>query len=97
MFKFPNELITKWEGGSLAPKRRFISYLKSWKLISKGCLYHLVWIKDSNLEGPFLHSVPVVNEFLEVFLNDLPGIPPDREVDFGINIVTNTHPILFPL
>ncbi|PHT90654.1 hypothetical protein T459_05767 [Capsicum annuum] len=28
-----------------------------------------------------------------VVTNDLPGIPPDREIDFGINVLPDTHPI----
>ena len=27
-------------------------------------------------------DVPVVRDFLDVFLNDLPGLPPKREIDF---------------
>ncbi|KAF3668716.1 putative LRR receptor-like serine/threonine-protein kinase MRH1-like [Capsicum annuum] len=38
-------------------------------------------------------SVPIVNKFLEVFPDDLPGIPPDREIDFCINLLPDTRPI----
>ncbi|KAF3627278.1 hypothetical protein FXO38_28845 [Capsicum annuum] len=34
-------------------------------------------------------SVSVVNEFLEVFSEDLPGIPPDREIDFAFMNLMN--------
>ncbi|KAF3628557.1 RNA-directed DNA polymerase -like protein [Capsicum annuum] len=37
-----------------------------------------------------------LNEFPEVFLNDLPGVFPDREIEFGIDLVPNTHPIFIP-
>ena len=30
-----------------------------------------------------LASVPVVREFLDVFPDELPGLPPAREVEFG--------------
>ena len=72
---------------------RFISYLKAKKMISKGYLYHLVWVKDSSLETPFLESVPVVCEFPEVFPKDLLGVPPEREIDFGIDLLLDTQPI----
>lgn len=39
----------------------------------------------------------MVNKFLKVFLNDLPGIPLDREIDFGIDLILDTHPISIPL
>lgn len=37
-------------------------------------IYHLVWVKDSIMEGPSLHSILVVNEFPDVFLYDHPGV-----------------------
>src|SRR5262245_14562445 len=38
----------------------------------------------------------VVNEFPEVFLDDLSGLPPEREVEFGIDLVPGTEPISIP-
>ena len=40
--------------------------------------------------------MPVVNEFLDVFPDDLPGVPPPREIDFGIDLEPNTKPISIP-
>ena len=83
------------EGHSLAPRGHFISYLRARKLISKGCLYHLIWVKDSNAESLPLQYIPIVNRFLKVFPDDLPGIFPDREIDFGIDVLADTHLFLF--
>ncbi|KAH0746375.1 hypothetical protein KY285_008032 [Solanum tuberosum] len=66
------------------------------KMISKGYLYHLVRVKDSSSESPTLESVPVVNEFLEVFPEDLDGVPPDREIDFGSDLLPDAQPISIP-
>ena len=38
-------------------------------------------------------DVPVVNEFLEIFPEDLPGLLPDREIEFGIDLLPGTVPI----
>ena len=46
---------------------------------------------------PSIDSVPVVNEYLYVFTEDFPGIPPLREVDFGIDLEPGTKPISIPL
>ena len=43
-----------------------------------------------------LESVSIVNEFPDVFPKDLPGIPPEREIDFGIDLLPNTNPISIP-
>ena len=56
-------------------------------------MYYLIRVKDSKVGNLPLQSIPVVNEFLEVFPKDLPGIPPDREIDFGIDMLPDTCPI----
>jgi hypothetical protein len=40
-----------------------------------------------------ISNVPVVYEFEDVFLEELPGLPPDRDVEFVINLVPGTAPI----
>ncbi|XP_069145697.1 uncharacterized protein [Solanum lycopersicum] len=91
--RFPDEPILEWKGCSLAPMSRFISYLKARKMISKIYFYHLVWVKNSSLETPTLESIAVVYGFPEVFPEDLPGVPPKREIDIGIDLLPNTQPI----
>ena len=38
-------------------------------------------------------EVPVVNEFLDVFPDELPGMPPDRDIEFVIELKPGTAPI----
>ena len=40
-----------------------------------------------------MEDIPVVREFLDVFPEDLPCIPPDREIDFQIELAPGTEPI----
>jgi len=40
-----------------------------------------------------LTQIPIVCEFLDVFLDELPGLPPDREVEFAIELEPGTAPI----
>ncbi|KAH0784113.1 hypothetical protein KY290_003711 [Solanum tuberosum] len=95
-FQFPSEPVLEWSSSSAVPKGRFISYLKARKLVSKGCIYHLVRVHDSSVEIPQFQSVPIVREFPEVFPDDLPRIPPEREIDFGIDLILDTRPISIP-
>ena len=43
--------------------------------------------------SPDLASIPMVYEFSDVFPKDLPGLPPDREVEFAIELEIGTAPI----
>ncbi|WMV09226.1 hypothetical protein MTR67_002611 [Solanum verrucosum] len=62
-------------------------------MISEGCIYHFVRVTDVDFETPTLESVLIVNEFLEVFLDDLPSVPPEREIDFYIDLFPGTQTI----
>ena len=75
------------------PKGRSISYLKVRKLVSKGCIYHLVRVNDSNVEVLSLKLVSIVKEFSDIFPNNLPGVSPEIEIDFGIDIIPDIRPI----
>ncbi|GKA04260.1 reverse transcriptase domain-containing protein, partial [Tanacetum coccineum] len=55
--------------------------------------YHGVIICDEKIEGKRLEDVPIVRDFPEVFLEDLPGIPPARQVEFQIDLVPGTAPV----
>ncbi|GJT87747.1 putative reverse transcriptase domain-containing protein [Tanacetum coccineum] len=40
-----------------------------------------------------LEDIPVVREFLEVFPEDLPGLPPIRQVEFQIDLIPGATPV----
>ena len=42
---------------------------------------------------PELEAIPVVCEFPDVFPEELPGMPPDREVEFVIELLPGTAPV----
>ncbi|GJT61846.1 hypothetical protein Tco_1005379 [Tanacetum coccineum] len=48
---------------------------------------------EDNSEEKRLEDVPIIQEFLEVFPDDLPGLPPARQVEFQINLVPGAAPV----
>jgi hypothetical protein len=46
-----------------------------------------------NLLIESVEDVTIVQEFLEVFLDELPGMPLERDVEFAIDLVPGTKPI----
>ncbi|XP_070040948.1 uncharacterized protein [Nicotiana tomentosiformis] len=76
---------------------RVISYLKAQQMVGKGCLSYLAFLRDVGADTPTIGSVSVVREFLDMFPADLPGMPPDRYIDFCIDLVSGTQPISIPL
>ena len=48
---------------------------------------------ETEEQRPKFEDIPVVNEFPEVFLEELPELPPDWEIEFKIDLVSRTAPI----
>jgi hypothetical protein len=49
--------------------------------------------KVNQLDASQEFEVPVVNEFPDVFPEELPGMPPDRDIEFVIELKPGTTPI----
>ncbi|XP_075097810.1 uncharacterized protein LOC142175138 [Nicotiana tabacum] len=68
-------------------------FMKAQRLLKKGCLGVLAIVNDTRKETVSIENLPVVREFSDVFLEDLPGLPPIREIDFCIDLLPDTQPI----
>ncbi|KAL8135020.1 hypothetical protein AgCh_009885 [Apium graveolens] len=49
--------------------------------------------KDVNKEGLRIEDIPVVCKFQDVFPDELPGLPPDREIEFTIDLALGIEPV----
>ena len=59
-------------------------------MLRKGCQAYLAYMVDTKSEGPKVEDIPVVYEFEDVFPKDLLGLPPDREIEFAIDVISGT-------
>ena len=57
---------------------------------------HVAHVVDTRSSEVRLEDVLVMRDFLDVFPDDLPGLPSEREIDFPIDLVPGTAPISLP-
>ena len=75
----------------LHPSDEIISYDAHLVRNAEARLYALNALNVAPLKG--IENIPVVREFLDVFPEELPGIPPARAVEFVIDLKPGTTPI----
>lgn len=66
------------------------------KLVSKGCSAFPTHLNDDSFEVPSIEFVSIVCEFIDVLPSDLPCMPSDMDIDFGIDLELGTPPISIP-
>ena len=73
-----------------------INAMTAWKMLRKGYQGYLAFVVDRRPERTRLEDIPIVKEFPDVFPDDLSGLPPDRAIEFVIELVPGTEPISIP-
>ncbi|GJS11386.1 putative reverse transcriptase domain-containing protein [Tanacetum coccineum] len=92
-------LIVHGDGSNRGNETRLniISCTKTQKYLLKGCpifLAHVTTKKaEDKSEEKRLEDVPIVRDFPDVFPEDLPGLPPTRQVEFQIDLVPGVAPV----
>ena len=65
-------------------------------MVSKGFFAFLPHLRDDTSKVPSIEFVSIVHDFLDVFPADLPGMPPNKDIDFCIDLQPGTRPISIP-
>ncbi|GKC14945.1 putative reverse transcriptase domain-containing protein [Tanacetum coccineum] len=78
-------LIVKSDKG--VSRLKVISCIKARKYIERGCHLFLAHVTEKKSKEKRLKDMPVIRDFPEVFPEDLPGLPPPRQVEFRIDLV----------
>ena len=93
-FKPRNQEKFAFKGRPLLNPKMIISAMQAKRMISNGCTGFLASAVDKTKEvEPSPEDVPVVKEYVEVFPEELPGLPPQREICFEIELLPGTSPI----
>ncbi|CAA0827428.1 Uncharacterized mitochondrial protein AtMg00860, partial [Striga hermonthica] len=71
-----------------------VSMAKATKLLRRGnCQGYLVSLVDDSQKARTPHDVPIVREFVDVFPDELQGGPPNRQVEFSIDLMPGAGPV----
>ena len=71
-----------------------MSVMMAGKMLRKSYPGYLAYVVEVREDDVRLEDIPVVREFPDVFPNDLPRLPPDRDINFQIELAPGTEPIL---
>ena len=61
-------------------------------MVQKGCEAYLAYVIDTVKARPSVSDIPTVSDFPDVFPEELPGLPPHREIKFSIDVVPSATP-----
>ena len=61
-------------------------------MVRKGCEAYLAYVIDTVKARPSVSNIPTVSDFSDVFPEELPGLPPYREIEFAIDVVPGATP-----
>jgi len=74
----------------------FMSALSIGKSLRQGCTVFLCFISEVKSKDVKFEDIPVVKEFPDVFPQEIPDLPPKREIDFEIELEPSARPISKP-
>eukprot|EP00253_Pinus_taeda_P012452 PITA_12452 len=65
------------------------------KCVRKGCQVYAIQVGYANSKdkSASLNNIPIIQEFTDVFPEEIPGLPPRRNIDFTIELVRGAAPI----
>nr|GFA83748.1 putative reverse transcriptase domain-containing protein [Tanacetum cinerariifolium] len=72
---------------------KVISRIKARKYIERGSQLFIAQVMEKEPAKKQLQDVPVICNFPKVFPDDLPGLPPPRQVEFRIELIPGAAPV----
>ncbi|KAI3685709.1 hypothetical protein L6452_34966 [Arctium lappa] len=72
---------------------KIVSCMKMRKYLKKGSNAFLAHVIDKEMKEKHIQDFPIVRDFPEVLPEDLPGLPPLRQVEFHIDLIPGAAPV----
>ena len=96
VFDLPDQAQVVFCGERQAIPSCLIFAVTAFRMINEGCQAYLPYVVDRTQTVNELNDIPVVCEFPDVFPEDLPRLPLDRETEFTIEVTPGVAPISIP-
>ena len=74
------------------PLSNVISATTTRTMVQKGCKSYLAYVIDTKRAKSSLLDIPTVCDYPDVFPEELPGLPPQREIKLAIDVVQGATP-----
>ena len=89
------ELLRSVQGIQKPLSIRQISAMQFKKCIRKGCQIYAIQVTNlmEKENKPSLEDFVVLHDFRDVFVDEIPELPPRREIDFSIDLLPGSTPI----
>ncbi|XWS08096.1 hypothetical protein CRYUN_Cryun41cG0049500 [Craigia yunnanensis] len=91
-----DKIILRYQGDWRLTLPHLISAVSAKRLLNQCCQGYLAYVWDIESEVLELRGILVVADFPNVFPEDLPGLPPERKIEFCIHVPLGTQPISIP-
>nr|GEU46592.1 putative reverse transcriptase domain-containing protein [Tanacetum cinerariifolium] len=88
---YKNKTVVKSD--SSVSRLKVISCIKARKYIERGSQLFIAQVTEKEPTKKQLQDVPVICNFPEVLHDDLPGLPPPRQVEFKIELIPGATPV----
>ncbi|KAB2595534.1 S ribonuclease [Pyrus ussuriensis x Pyrus communis] len=92
-FHRPRLPVVTFVGEQSGVRHGVISAIRAKRLLSKGCQGYLAHVMLDEAAPSRVEDVRVIRHFPDVFPEDLPGLPPDRDMEFTIELLPGNNPI----
>nr|GEZ59527.1 putative reverse transcriptase domain-containing protein [Tanacetum cinerariifolium] len=81
------------KGNDCVSRLKVVSCMKVKKYVDRGSYLFVAQVVEKEPIERRLEDVPVICKFLDVLPEDLPGLPPPRQVEFEIEMVPGAAPV----
>ncbi|KAJ9546291.1 hypothetical protein OSB04_018834 [Centaurea solstitialis] len=81
------------QGDRPGKELRLMSCIKAHKYLRKKYFAFVALVSERKSEERRIQDIPVVKDYLEVFHDNFPGLPPPRQVEFQIDLVPGAAPV----